>query len=242
MEEDLRQPHVLVVIAGGEGAMQVAHLLVNALETSGRASHAVEIGQFDVALDTQLAMVVVVAECDAEGLSAPTRRWLRHGRAELLAARRCDVVTVAVSACSNSAASLKPCAISAAHKIGVRLRSGGAAVDETALYVDVGVDTNVEEALSSYVRRLALGWPTPTTSPELQPTDEAHLPDLAEWGAQAAAHAAGDGRCGRAATCEAEHARLDTALTLGLRVAVPAVALMVGLAAVTVRRLLSRRV
>lgn len=212
--DELRLPHVLVVVAGGEGAAQVAQLLVGALHASGRASRTVEVARFDEALEgTQLAMVMVVAECDAEGLSMPTRRWLRKGRAELLAARRCDVITVAQSACCNSAAGLKPCAVGAAAKLGARLRTGGAAVNERAVYVDVGVAVDVEETLRTYVRRLALGG-----RPEA----------VGSQGAQAI----GEG---------APRARLSAAHVLGLGVSLPALALALAAAAVVTRRLLARR-
>lgn len=212
--DELRLPHVLVVVAGGEGAAQVAQLLVGALHASGRASRTVEVARFDEALEgTQLAMVMVVAECDAEGLSMPTRRWLRKGRAELLAARRCDVITVAQSACCNSAAGLKPCAVAAAAKLGARLRAGGAAVNERAVYVDVGVAVDVEETLRTYVRRLALGG-----RPEAV-------------GSQGAL-AIGEG---------GPRARLSAAHVLGLGVSLPALALALAAAAVVTRRLLARR-
>jgi hypothetical protein len=58
---------------------------------------------------------------DGDGLSTATKKWMRTGRAELLSARRCDIVTVANSACRNSATALKPCALSATAKLGVRL-------------------------------------------------------------------------------------------------------------------------
>ncbi|KAG8462446.1 hypothetical protein KFE25_010271 [Diacronema lutheri] len=237
---ELAYPHVLVVIAGGEGAEHVAQRLAHAFRASGRAALMVEIAGLDAQLDAQLAMVVVVAQCDADGLSPPTRKWMRHGRAELLAARRVDVITVALSACHNSAASLKPCGLGASAKLGVRLRAGGAAVDECALYVDVGVDTNVDEALRDYVRMLALGWPvghgSAPGSPEADGRAEGH--DVARG--VCAGNGSGTRERSGSERRQPQGAPLGTSRVLVLCITVPSVAAVLALTAVVARRLAGR--
>jgi hypothetical protein len=98
----------------------------------------------------------VIVEVDNDGPSAGLRRWMRKGQVERLAGGRCDLVTVALSACRSSAASLKPCALGHTARLAARLRAAGAHVNDSAVYVDVGVDTDVEERLREYTHALAV--------------------------------------------------------------------------------------
>ncbi|KAJ1616319.1 hypothetical protein T492DRAFT_1107470 [Pavlovales sp. CCMP2436] len=218
-------PKVLLVVAGGDAADQVAGLLDGSFGSpcSGRASITVDIARLDEAHANIVAVVVLVVEVDGDGLSAATKKWMRTGRAELLSARRCEIVTVANSACRNSATALKPCALGATAKLGVRLRAGGAAVHEAALYLDVGVAIDVEDTIDAYVRALALGRPPPPV--------EAVASTPAEAAASTPPEAAA-----------VKHVRRPprAARVLG-RAGLAACVALLGIGAVVVRRLLTRR-
>jgi hypothetical protein len=101
---------------------------------------------------------VLVVEVDGDGLSAATRGAMRRGKLDhfLSPKHACDVITVASSTCRNSAASLKPCALAHSAKLAARLRAAGADVRGDALYLDVGVDTDLEEAIGAFAQAIAL--------------------------------------------------------------------------------------
>jgi hypothetical protein len=143
-----------VVVAGADAAVQVGALLQQYLVLTGCATtnHVL----------TDLARVegaaVLVVEVDGDGLSAATRGAMRRGKLDhfLSPKHACDVITVASSTCRNSAASLKPCALAHSAKLAARLRAAGADVRGDALYLDVGVDTDLEEAIGAFAQAIAL--------------------------------------------------------------------------------------
>lgn len=146
--------NVSILVAGSDAAMQISAMLQHALVARGCAVTT-------LALADQLARVesaaVCVVEVDGDGLSAATRGAMRRGELDHLRTpeHACEVITVASSACRNSAASLKPCALAQSAKLAARLRASGAAVRGDALYLDVGVDTDVEETIDAFAQALA---------------------------------------------------------------------------------------
>mmetsp|Transcript_23433 Transcript_23433/g.72989 ORF Transcript_23433/g.72989 Transcript_23433/m.72989 type:complete len:253 (-) Transcript_23433:167-925(-) len=157
---------ILVVIAssgGGEDgpARQVADLLLQTSRTvftvEGQARtlvlHSLECQQV---WPQAVAATVFVMDVDAnEGLPRVMRKWLRStSNFGCVEGVPYSLVCVACSACCNSAAALKPSLQSAAKNVTKALAPTGAAALTNSLHVDVGVDTDVEDAIADYTQGL----------------------------------------------------------------------------------------
>lgn len=136
-----------VVISGGDAASQVAELLGSAL--CGTDYRVIPL---DGATHPSKTSALFVVEVDEEGsLSLGTRRWIRAGGGASFAdSPTVAMLTVVTSACMNSSAALRPSAIAASAKF---WKAVGGSEKELCSVVDVGVDTDVEDAVASFARK-----------------------------------------------------------------------------------------